>query len=78
MPPEPIPMVYEVATDDAMRDVVQRGSAFTEPSYARTVHIEVRGLAPGRPYWYRFISGSAKAGSGGRSPCPLPAANQSG
>jgi len=53
------PVGYEVATDDQMRHVVQRGRALAEAEFGYSVHKQVRGLKPGRPYWYRFTSGSA-------------------
>ena len=53
------PITYEIATDDSMRHVVQRGTALAEAEFGYSVHKQVRGLKPGRPYWYRFSSGSA-------------------
>jgi alkaline phosphatase D len=47
---------YEIATDPGMRDIVRRGSALADPAYAYSVHADVAGLLPGRPYWYRFTS----------------------
>lgn len=52
---------YEIATDPGMRAVVRRGSAVAEAAYAYSVHLEVRDLDPGRPYWYRFASGAARS-----------------
>ena len=52
-------VVYEIATDPALRDVVRRGEATAEQAFAFSVHLDVRGLEPGRPYWYRFMSGDA-------------------
>ena len=77
MPPEPVPIIYEVATDDTMRDVVQRGTVFAEPSDAHTVHLEVSKLAPGRPYWYRFSSGSAQSPIGQALTLPASDADRS-
>src|SRR5689334_25164083 len=37
MPAEPVPVIYEVATEDGMREVVRRGTVFAEPSDAHTV-----------------------------------------
>ena len=54
-----VPVAYEIATDEAMHDVVRRGTADAEAAYAWSVHADVTGLQPGRPYWYRFISGDA-------------------
>ena len=50
---------YEIATDDNMNRIVQRGTAIADAAYGYSVHKEIRGLKPGRPYWYRFTSGAA-------------------
>src|SRR5580693_1589646 len=50
---------YEIATDAAMHDIVRRGEATAERAFAYSVHLDVGGLQPGRPYWYRFTSGDA-------------------
>ena len=54
-----VPVTYEIAGDPAMRDIVRRGTATAERSYGYSVHADVRGLPPGRSYWYRFIAGDA-------------------
>ncbi len=58
MPPQIIPVGWEVATDDRMRRVVKRGTIAARPDLAHSVHAEVRGLDPSRWYWYRFKVGS--------------------
>jgi len=55
---------YEIATDDAMHHIVQRGRALAEAEYGYSVHKTIRGLKPGRPYWYRFTSGDAASAIG--------------
>jgi alkaline phosphatase D len=50
---------YEIATDDAMANVVRAGDAVAEQKFAHSVHLDVGGLQPGRSYWYRFKSGDA-------------------
>ena len=55
---------YEIATDPAMHDVVRKGEATAERAFAYSVHLDVSGLEPGRPYWYRFMSGDATSGVG--------------
>jgi len=55
------PIHYEIATDDSMHHIVQRGAALAEAEFGYSVHKQVRGLRPGRPYWYRFSSGSAQS-----------------
>jgi alkaline phosphatase D len=59
MPPRPVAVDWEVATDEGLRDVVRRGTALATPELAHAVHIDVRGLAPDRWYWYRFAAGDA-------------------
>ena len=54
-----VPVAYEIAGDEALRDIVRRGVADAEAAYAWSVHADVSGLQPGRPYWYRFLSGDA-------------------
>jgi alkaline phosphatase D len=67
-----VPVTYEIAGDPAMRDIVRRGIATAERAYAHSVHVDVRGLPPGRSYWYRFISGDA-ASPVGRAMTPVAA-----
>jgi alkaline phosphatase D len=67
-----VPVTYEIASDPAMRDIVRRGTATAERAYAHSVHADVRGLPPGRSYWYRFISGDA-ASPVGRAMTPVAA-----
>jgi alkaline phosphatase D len=68
----PRPVSYEIAADEAMRTIVRRGQGIADPNYAYSVHVELAGLKPGRPYWYRFIHGDAVSRTGiGRT---LPAA----
>src|SRR6202051_439479 len=66
---------YEIATDAGMHDVVRKGEATAERAFAYSVHLDVSGLEPGRPYWYRFMSGDATS-SVGRA-VTLPAAGAS-
>ncbi|WP_417449883.1 alkaline phosphatase D family protein [Kordiimonas sp.] len=54
---EPIPVAYQVAEDEGFRKVVQKGAAVAYAENAHAVHVDVTGLAPGRPYYYRFRAG---------------------
>jgi alkaline phosphatase D len=47
---------YEVARDDAFRDVVASGDAEVSATRDRTVRIDIGGLAAGTTYWYRFVA----------------------
>lgn len=48
------PVKWEVAADDRFQNVVRSGEALARPELAHSVHVEVDGLQPDRPYWYRF------------------------
>ncbi len=45
---------YEVATDERFQRIVRRGAVEARPEEAHTVHVELAGLQPDTPYWYRF------------------------
>ena len=49
-----ITVQYVVATDPALAQVVQRGSAKTNPGRDYTVKVDAAGLKPGTTYYYRF------------------------
>jgi alkaline phosphatase D len=57
MAPEAVPVRWQLATDEGMRNVVQSGTALATPEWGHAVHVEVAGLAPARPYWYQFLAG---------------------
>jgi alkaline phosphatase D len=57
--PTAIPVRWEIADDEAMRNLVASGSTEAHPDWAHSVHVEARGLAPGRWYFYRFRAGDA-------------------
>jgi alkaline phosphatase D len=59
MPPQAVTVKWEIATDDQMKNVVQRGSAVASPELGHSVHVEVKGLKPARWHWYRFMVGDA-------------------
>jgi alkaline phosphatase D len=63
---------YEIATDSRLRNIVRRGEATAERQYAHSVHVEIRGLQPGRPYWYRFLLGGAESRIGRATTAPSP------
>jgi alkaline phosphatase D len=64
MEPDAVDVAWEIAEDDAMRNVVRRGTAAATPELAHSVHIEATGLAPDRWYWYRFRVGDAESSIG--------------
>ncbi|RUR84611.1 alkaline phosphatase [Chlorogloeopsis fritschii PCC 6912] len=58
MPHVQVPVRWQVALDENMRKVVQRGVAMATPEFAHSVHVDVRGLQPERWYWYQFKVGN--------------------
>ncbi|MDF9716001.1 alkaline phosphatase D family protein [Nocardioides sp. ChNu-153] len=61
MPSRRYQVAWEVAADPGFRRVVRRGQVSAGPESAHAVHVEVRGLAAGREYWYRFRTGARGA-----------------
>ena len=55
---------WEVAEDDAFRQIVRSGTAVADKRLGHSVHVEVDGLRPGRWYWYRFHAGEDDSGTG--------------
>ncbi len=67
-------VAYQIAKDPAFKEVVRSGEAPAEAKYAYSVHLEVNGLEPARPYWYRFSSGGAQSRVGRAMTAPRPGA----
>jgi alkaline phosphatase D len=72
MPPAAVPVQWEVAEDEGMQRVVQRGTAEAEAEFAHSLHVECRGLGPGRDYWYRFSAGGEASPIGRTRTAPAP------
>ena len=53
LPPVPQVVRWEIAPDP-FRRVERRGLTVALPDEVHSVHAEIGGLLPGRPYWYRF------------------------
>jgi alkaline phosphatase D len=58
-PPVALTVRWEVAGDQGFRSIAAKGTAVASPELAHSVHVDVKGLAPGRWYWYRFMLGDA-------------------
>jgi alkaline phosphatase D len=65
---------WEVAADDRFREIVATGEAPARPELAHSVHVEVTGLQPDRPYWYRFEIQGERSIRGRARTLPLPGA----
>lgn len=63
---------WEVAHDAGFSRLAAKGSALAHPDLAHSVHVDVRGLAPGRWYWYRFMLGDAVSPVGRTRTAPAP------
>jgi alkaline phosphatase D len=61
LPPTEFDVSWEIARDESMRSVLQRGTALANPRLGHSVHVEVEGLEPDRWYWYRFRAGDAES-----------------
>lgn len=68
-----LPVAYEVAEDEGFRRVVRAGRVPATPALAHSVHIEIHGLRPGRPYWYRFHAAGAVSPTGRAATVPARA-----
>lgn len=56
-----IPVQWELATDERMRNIVRTGVEYATPAWAHSVHAEPADLEAGREYWYRFTAGKARS-----------------
>ena len=45
---------WELALDNAFRQIVRTGEALAHPHRGHSIHVELDHLLPGRPYFYRF------------------------
>src|SRR4029453_18046812 len=67
-----IPVSWELATDERMRNVVRSGVEYATPQWAHSVHVEPTGLEPARDYWYRFTAGGVRSQVGRTRTAPRP------
>jgi alkaline phosphatase D len=69
-----VAVTWEIAEDDAMKNVVQKGTVEAGVELAHSVHVEVNQLKPDRHYWYRFRAGDAASPVGRTRTMPEPTA----
>lgn len=74
MPRRQIPVTWEVASDPQFKTIVQTGTSMAMPELAHAVHVEVTGMQPNRPYWYRFMVAGYHSRVGCSRTLPLPGA----
>ena len=66
---------WEVSSDDGFRSIAMRGKALAAPEWGHSIHVDVTGLQPGRPYWYRFRAGETASAVGRTRTAPRPDAS---
>jgi alkaline phosphatase D len=64
MPMRAVEVAWEIAEDEAFARIAQRGVGLARPELGHAVHVEVAGLAPDRPYFYRFSCGGVRSATG--------------
>ena len=77
MPPSAIPVAWEVAEDESFATIAAKGEEFARPELGHSVHVEVAGLKPDRPYWYRFTVADRRSLTGQARTLPAPGAQVS-
>ena len=74
MPSQATEVAWEVGADSRFEKIVRKGVAIARPELGHSVHVEVDGLEPARPYWYRFTAGSERSLAGRAKTAPLATA----
>lgn len=72
MPMVPIAVTWEVSTQSSFATIAATGEATAWPDLAHSVHVEVKGLQPDRPYYYRFRCGGERSDTGRARTLPMP------
>jgi alkaline phosphatase D len=61
MPKRPVEVGWTIATDQRMRQVVQKGTTIAHPELGHAVHVEIGGLEAQRDYFYQFTVGAERS-----------------
>ncbi len=61
LPDVPVPVEWQVATDEAFTSIVVSGTEVAEPRFAHSVHADATGLEPDTWYHYRFSVGDRQS-----------------
>lgn len=72
LPSEALQVAWEVAADEGMKKIVAHGQVWARPDMAHSVHVDVRGLEPRRPYFYRFHCDGVVSRTGRAMTLPTP------
>ncbi len=73
LPPE-LSVQWELAEDERFTRIAARGSEVARAADAHSARAEPAGLAPGRPYWYRFQALGQTSATGRTRTAPAPEA----
>ena len=74
MPMAAMEVSWEVSADERFATTAAKGTALARPELGHSVHVEVAGLQPDRPYWYRFAIGRERSITGRARTLPLTGA----
>jgi len=74
LPRAALAVEWEVAGDERFARIAAAGTALARPELAHAVHVEVAGLAPGRPWFYRFRIGGEVSATGRSRTAPAAGA----
>ncbi|MDX2622361.1 alkaline phosphatase D family protein [Streptomyces sp. NPDC052071] len=77
LPAERVEVRWEIARDERFRRTVRRGTATAHPEFGHSVHVDVRGLAPDRGFYYRFRAGDWTSPTGRTRTAPAPGVRNS-
>ena len=72
MPDGDVTVLWEVSTTQDFTGPVASGIAAATPDHAHSVHVDVTGLQPATPYWYRFKVGPYTSPTGRTVTMPAP------
>lgn len=76
-PADPVAVDWEIAEDEGFFRVARSGSALALPELGHSVHVEVEGLEPARPYFYRLTAGGVASPVGRTKTAPAAGASPS-
>ncbi|NQE60611.1 alkaline phosphatase [Caulobacter sp. RHG1] len=68
----PVEVLWEVSANETFTRPVASGRVTANAASAHAVHVEVQGLRPGRPYWYRFTAAGQQSPVGLARTAPAP------
>jgi alkaline phosphatase D len=71
-PPDPVPVVWEIATDEGFASLVATGVVAAVAEEGHSLHVDAGGLVPATTYWYRFRTGPYTSRVGRTRTAPAP------